>query len=58
MVTDLFYDTIIKNQNNDLLSAIKKHLHMKRTLKDSSTRYENTRSFLKTVGVFNILFLC
>jgi len=31
---------------------------MKCTLKDSSTRYENTRSFLKTVGVFNILFLC
>ena len=31
---------------------------MGRTLKDSTTRHENTLSFLKTKGVYNILFLC
>ena len=31
---------------------------MRRTVKDSTTRHKNTRSFFKTVGVFNILFLC
>jgi hypothetical protein len=27
-------------------------------LKDSTTRHKNTRSFLRTVGVFNVLILC
>ena len=30
---------------------------MGRTLKDSTTRHENTLSFFKTKGVYNILFL-
>ena len=37
----------------------KEKAHYKsRTVKDSTTRHKNTRIFLRTVGVFNILFLC
>ena len=37
---------------------VKKDGRMRRTVKDSTTRHKNTRSFFKTVGVSNILFLC